>query len=293
VHVDHTAPGFDEPPPVVERYSEPPPVDWPPESEPAEYAAPQYQASEEDPRRYEGPAYPPADEPSVDEAYNYDEPMDDIGYDAPEDGYPYPYRAADDGRRRRGGSSALPIIGFIVLCALALGVGAVLAGVLGGDGGVGQASASPSATQSAPASEEPTIEPSGAASDEPSATQEPTDGPVTFPDGAVIEVQPCATQDMNFDGCEVDGDVITEPTMWVWIGFDDATGTDTFTLTLQSDGQTVDQQEQVLGSVLDCPGTCSGYLIGAAYRDLEPGEYELEVRRNDDFADSATFTVEG
>ncbi len=48
----------------------------------------------------------------------------------------------------------------------------------------------------------------------------------------------------------------------------------------------------MLGEVLDCPGTCSGYLIGAAYRELEPGDYELVVRRNDDFADSATFRVE-
>jgi hypothetical protein len=79
--------------------------------------------------------------------------------------------------------------------------------------------------------------------------------------------------------------------MWVWIGFKKAAGNDTFTLDLVSDGQTVDQQEQELGSIVSCPGTCSGYLIGAAYRDLDSGDYQLIVRRNGDFADSATFTV--
>ena len=86
--------------------------------------------------------------------------------------------------------------------------------------------------------------------------------------------------------------------MWVWIGFHDTGATDTITLTLQSDGDTIDQQEKVLGEVLgecerDGQPICSGYLIGAAYRELEPGEYELVVRRNGDFADSATFRVEG
>ena len=57
---------------------------------------------------------------------------------------------------------------------------------------------------------------------------------------------------MTFDGCVVDGSTITGRLMWVWLGFDDADGSDTFTLTLQSDGQTIDQQEKQLGSV---PGT--------------------------------------
>ncbi|HET7520315.1 MAG TPA: hypothetical protein VFK61_02125, partial [Candidatus Limnocylindria bacterium] len=193
--------------------------------------------------------------------------------------------------RRRGGSGALPIIGFAALAILALGVGAALAGMLGG-GGVAQTTATPLPTESAVASVEPTVEPTATEGTE-SGSPEPTDGPVTFPDGAVITVQPCATQDMNFDGCVVDGSTISEPTMWVWVGFDDAAASDVFTLTLRSEGQTIDQQQQELGAILDCPGTCSGYLIGAAYRDLGPGEYELVVRRNDEFADSATFTVEG
>lgn len=220
------------------------------------------------------------------------DPEDDEPYGAPEDAYPYPYPYQPGGEGRRRGPSFLPIIGFILLCVLALGVGAALASMLGGNGGIGQASPTPTTQASLQASVEPTAEPSESAPDQASATPEPTDGPITFPDGAEITVQPCATEEMSFDGCEEDGSVISRSTMWVWIGFNDAHGSDTFILTLRSDGQTIDQQEKELGSVLDCPGSCSGYLIGAAYRDLEPGEYELIVRRDDAFADAATFTVE-
>jgi hypothetical protein len=206
-----------------------------------------------------------------------------------DDGYPYPSASADDSRR--GGAGMLPVIGFVVLAVLALAVGAALAGILGA-GGVAQGSPTPTASQSTAGSTAPSVEQT-ASPGEGSATPEPTDGPVTFPDGALVTVQPCATKDMSFDGCAVDGASISRPTMWVWIGFKGASGSDTFTLELRSAGQTIDQQEQELGSILDCPATCNGYLIGAAYRDLDPGEYQLIVRRNDDFADSATFTVKG
>ncbi|HEY7847047.1 MAG TPA: zinc ribbon domain-containing protein [Candidatus Limnocylindria bacterium] len=251
-HVDNTPPDFDETPPV------PPPSDpYRPPPAPATYGA-----------------------AAVDEAA-YGE----------QDAYPYTY-PVEGGRSDRGGSGALPIIGFILLGVMALVVGGVLATLLGGNGGVGQASPTPTSATSVPPSEAPSTTPPPA-SEPPSSTPEPTDGPVTFPDGAVITVQPCATQDMSFDGCLVDGSTINAETMWVWIGFDDANGSDTFVLVLRSEGQTIDQQEKVLGELVGCPGTCSGYLIGAAYRDLESGEYELVVRRNDDFADSATFRVEG
>ena len=298
-HVDNTPAGFDAPPPAT-SYSEPPDRSGmaaaaaagayaaqsvePSSPPPPAYHADAYQAGASQPDPY-GPPHAPA---------TYGEaPVDDAPYGAPEDAYPYAYPAEDQGGRGgRGGSGALPIIGFILLGVLALGVGAVLATLLGGNGGVGGASPTPSPSVSVAASVTPSTEPTGPASEPPSSTPEPTDGPVTFPDGAVITVQPCATADMSFDGCSVDGSTITGGLMWVWVGFDDADGSDTITLTLRSEGQTIDQQEKVLGEVVGCPGTCSGYLIGAAYRGLEPGEYELVVRRNEDFADSATFTVE-
>ena len=289
-HVDNTPPGFDEQLPPL------PPAYRAPRDDHAAAAAgaaaaytvasanepPPYQPASDQPDPYAPPHQP---------ATYGEAPVDDAPYGAPEDAYPYSYPAEDGGGR--GGSGALPIIGFILLGVLALAVGAVLATLLGGNGGVGEASPTPTTVASVAPSLAPTIMPTEPASEPPSSTPEPTDGPVTFPDGAVITVQPCATGDMGFDGCAVDGSTITASTMWVWIGFDDANGSDTFTLTLVSEGQTVDQQEKVLGEVINgCPDVCSGYLIGAAYRDLENGDYELVVRRNDDFADRATFRVE-
>ena len=239
-------------------------------------------------REVNGWAQPPAEPaaaPAWAAAEEEGEAADHEPYDEAEEGYPY---SSDN--RRGGGSGMLPVIGFVLLAILALGVGAALAGILGGGGA---ASTSPTATpsQSAAGSQPASAEPT-ASEGEGNPTPEPTDGPVAFPDGAEITVQPCATQGMSFTGCSVDGSTISRRTMWVWIGFKKAVGTDTFTLELRSDGQTIDQQDNELWTVLDCPGTCSGYLIGAAYRDLDPGEYQLIVRRNDDFADSATFTVE-
>ena len=219
------------------------------------------------PAAYQADPYGPPHAPAT-----YGEaPIDEEPYGALDDDYDYPYPADDRGGR--GGSGALPIIGFILLGVLALGVGAVLATLLGGNGGVGEASPSPTAAVSLAPSVGPSTGPSGSVSESPGGTPEPTDGPVTFPDGAMITVQACGTADMSFDGCDVDGSTITGRLMWVWIGFNDALGSDTITLTLESEGQTIDQQEKVLGEVVGCPASCSGYLIGAAYRGLEPGEY--------------------
>jgi hypothetical protein len=267
--VDNTPPDFD-------RSAPPPP---PPADAPAPPYSPTGQWQAPDANAEPGWAAAGADHAAA------GEPDDDLSY-------PYSageYEAADDLRGGGRGSGMLPVIGFVVLAILALGVGAALAGILGG-GGVAAASATPTARQSSTASGEASVGPTASA-DQGSSTPEPTDGPVTFPDGAQITVQPCATKDMSFDGCAVDGSTIRQPTMWVWVGFKKASGSDTFTLELRNEGQTIDQQEQELGSILDCPGTCSGYLIGAAYRDLGAGDYQLIVRRNDDFADSATFTV--
>jgi hypothetical protein len=280
-YVDNTAPGFDQAAPIP-----PPTHGGDRDHHTAAAAAAGYAAASAT-----GPPTPYAPPPAP--ATYGEAPIDDAAYASPEDAYPYAHATDDRGGRDRGGSGALPIIGFILLGVLALGVGAVLATLLGGTGGVGEASPTATPSTSVAASVTPSTEPTEPASEPPDATPEPTDGPVTFPDGAVITVQPCATQEMSFDGCVVDGSTITADTMWVWIGFDDADSSDNFVLTLRSEGQTIDQQEKVLGDVLSCPGTCSGYLIGAAYRGLEPGEYELVVRRNDDFADSATFRVEG
>jgi hypothetical protein len=280
-YVDNMPADFDAEPPLPPQPQAPPPYTPPP---PSAYSAPtSYAAPPPVPPEPSEPSYAAAD----DEPYDQGEPE----YE-PEEAYPYTYpqRRDDDGRR---GGGALPIIGFIALCAMALAVGAVLAGVFSSED-IAQTTPTPSASVSSETPQPTPIASAPAGSETPgtSATPEPSDGPITFPDGAIITVQPCATRDMSFDGCDVDGSVVSGD-MWVWIGFDDALGADTFVLELRSAGQTIDQQQKVLGEILDCPDRCSGYLIGAAYRDLGPGEYELVIRRNGDFADRATFTVEG
>jgi hypothetical protein len=206
---------------------------------------------------------------------------------------PYPYAhlpAGDD----RGDGSALPLIGFAALAIMALAVGVILAGVIGGPSGIADASPTPTL--------EPTPSPTEAlATPEPttgtpaaSATPEPTDGPVLFADGARLTIEPCGTYEYktNLTGCLVDGSTRDAGTVWVLAVFDKASGTDTLTVLLRNGQQTIDRQDTVLGDIVDCAGTCKGLIWAAIYRDLDPGDYELVLRRNGDFADSATFVVE-
>jgi hypothetical protein len=251
---------------------------------------------------YVPPPPPAAAEPAYEqpeyEEPEYEEPAgdyDDRAYGEPEDAYAYPYAAADERRGGGGGGNALPIIGFVVLCVLALAVGAVLAGLIGGEDQVGQATPTPSAS-SAPATDQPTTEPTAVPSETSApATPEPTDGPVTFADGAVYEVQPCGTYEFTSDlsGCKVDGSTRDNGNVWILVVFDKARGSDDLTLLLRSEGETLNQQQTTLGSIVDCSSTCRGLIWGAVYRDLLPGQYELVLRRNGEFADTATFTVGG
>jgi hypothetical protein len=276
-HIDDTPAGFDEAAaaatsaawPRQERQAEPPEPEPPPV-----------------------PAQPYYEEPY--EPGQGGEP-DEPAYDAQEEPYAYaPVPPPPREGRPRGGSTALPIVGFAALSVLAVGVGFALSGILTG-GATGRASPTPLASilPSVEPTSNPTAEPTGSVGA--TATVEPTDGPITFPDGATAEVQPCATGDMGFDGCVVDGTTLRRGSVWIWLGFDDARADDVFEVRLLSAGQTLDVQEKdALNDVLagDCPSVCGGYLIGAAYANLDPGEYQVVLRRNGDFADSATFTVE-
>jgi hypothetical protein len=295
-YVDNTPSDFDAEPPVPQALPvEPPPEAYRPHeyTSPPEYTPPPAYSA---PTSYAAPPLLPPERSPSEYAVADDDRFDQADPDyEPEEAYPYTYPQGGDEDGRRGGG-ALPIIGFIALCALALAVGAVLAGVFSSTE-VAQTTPSPTATASSATTPEPSLSPTPATSETPgaSATPEPSDGPVTFPDGAVLTVRPCATRDMSFDGCDVDGSVVSGD-LWVWIGFDNARADDAFVLELRTAGQTIDQQETVLGEILTCERggepVCSGYLIGAAYRDLDPGEFELVIRRNGGFADRATFTVE-
>jgi hypothetical protein len=238
--------------------------------------------------------HPHDNEPAV-EADAYDEP-----YGAPDDAYPHAYQAADDGRRR--GPGALPIIGFIGLCVLALGVGAALASVLGGGPGVAETSGSPSAGASLQASVEPTEEPSAESSAEASATAGPADEPVTFPDGAQLSIQPCGSSEFDDDAvgrpeeaaCREDGSSVDEGDVWAFIVFADTPGGDTLTVQLLENDEVVNEQEMTIDEVLgNCGSSCNGLIYGAHYAGLFPGDYQLVLQREGELADRATFTVEG
>ena len=252
--VDHAPPDVDQPP----RQAPPPPaIDEPPAQLPPEPEA--WQASGD--------------------------------WDDGEPPYPYPYPVAEDDRRD---SSALPLIGFAALAIMALAVGVILAGVFAGPSGVGAATPTPSPSSSVQPTEVPTETPAESVAPSVDATPEPTDGPVTFADGAQLTVEPCGSYKFQPDlsGCLVDGSTRDEGTVWVLAVFHKARGADSLSILLRSGSDTLDRGDLLLGDVVDCPATCSGLVWAAIYRDLQPGEYELVLRRNGDFADSATFVVE-
>jgi len=248
---------------------------------------------------------PPPPPPPVDDGAGYgadEQPWQAAGDDADQYAEPdeaYPYEADNDVEPRRGGSNLLPVIGFVVLAILALAVGAGLAGILG-SGGVAEASATPTASQSVAGSTAPSVE-STASGAESSSTPEPTDGPVTFADGAELSVQPCGSSDFesssvgrpNDNPCSADGSSISRGNVWVFVNFAHAAGSDALTLQLLQDGQVQDEQKFTISSKLpDCGATCNGLTYGAQYKDLLSGNYKLILERDGEFADSATFTVE-
>lgn len=252
---------------AAESYRPPdPPAPAPPYAQPVE-ERPAYAGHDED--RYEGePGY----------AYEPDE---------------YDNERWQDDRERSSGAGAFALVGFLALGVLALLGGALLAGVFGDGPGVADATPTPTATM-AP-SVEPTVAPTPPASapgSAPAGSAPPGDGPVTFPDGMVGDVEPCATSEMSFDGCAVDGSTVSGDAVWAWMGFTDASGADSLVVSLISDGQTIHKQERVIGNVVECPDRCTGYLI-QGYRGLGAGDYELLLERNGEFADRATLRVEG
>ena len=248
----------------------------PPPPEPPRSEEPYYEAPRSEAPRYEDPSYVEPERGDYDQAADYEQS--------------YAYGDEWGGGRRGSGLGPVVILGFLALGVLALLGGAVLAGVFDDDG-------TGSATQSPTASVEPTLAPSTDVTPTPvvptdsgGGSPPPTDGPVTFPDGFIGDIEPCATEEMDFPGCTEDGSSITSDRMWVWIGFTNAQGTDELVLRLQFGGQTIGQSPFVMGETVRCPETCDGYLR-QGYTGLNPGDYELILERNGEFADRASFTV--
>ena len=303
-HVDNTPPGFDEQLPPLPPAYRAPRDDRAPAAAAAGYAAASAggpaAAAESEP----APAPPDAHQadpyaPPPAAATYGQAPVDEAPYGAPEDAYPYAYPANDGGGG--GGSSALPIIGFILLGVLALGVGAILATMLGGSGGVGEASPTPTPVTSVAPSQSASTAPTEPASDAPSPTPEPTDGPVTFADGARFAVQPCASDDYDAgavgkpdeDACDAPSDDIQNGEVWVFVNVNAPDGGDPLTIQLLENDTVQNEQEFTMDSKLSgCGSPCIGLVYGARYQGLFSGDYELVLLRDGEFADRATFTVD-
>jgi hypothetical protein len=131
---------------------------------------------------------------------------------------------------------------------------------------------------------------------------EPTDGPITFSDGARLSIQPCGSNEYDEDAvgrpeedaCTEGGSAIEDGDVWAFVVFANTPGSATLTVQLLENEQVVDEQELAIEEVLrDCGSNCNGLIFGARYAGLFPGDYQLILQRDGDFADAATFTVEG
>ncbi|HEX7171946.1 MAG TPA: hypothetical protein VF365_04985 [Candidatus Limnocylindria bacterium] len=220
-------------------------------------------------------------EPEPARVDNYADPAyDDEGGD-----YPYEYDEwQQEPERRASGAGAFAILGFLALGVLALLGGAVLAGVFSGNGGVAQESPSPSLSASlAPqVSTAPSTAPSAPASADAGGSGEPlaSGEPVVFDDGAMFEVQACATNEMSFEGCAQEAEFFSGGSFVAWVGFSGASGSDTLLLVLRQDGAAVADSEFVLGnSPFGCTADCTGYAR-QGFTGLPPGEYTVELLRN-------------
>ncbi len=215
----------------------------------------------------------PEDEHVGDNAYAYDYDYDDA--------QPY-YRDEP----ASSGTSPLLIVGIIGLGLVALFGGVLLAGMLGRSPGVGQASPTPTATVV-----EQTASPTTRASAGPTSSAAASGGPPgTFPDGFTASVQPCATKQMNRDGCKESGATVTGGTVWVWAGFTKGTGDDVVGVTLVDKTGGALQDASLELSKINCGQACNGWLT-FSFSGLTAGHYKLRVSRNGAPAAEAPFTV--
>ncbi len=241
-------------------------------------------------------AWTPA--PDEDGAIYEPEPLRPDNYVEPdyEDGeYPYEYDQWEEPERRPSGAGAFAILGFLALGVLALLGGAVLAGVFGDDDGIADATPSPSlvASLEPEVSVAPSVAPSVDASADPDPSDAPTASgdPVVFGDGAVFEVQVCASNEMSFDGCAQQAEFVSGGAFVTWIGFSQASASDTLLLVLRQDGAAVGDAEFQLGPTFNCSDPCTGYAR-QGFTGLQPGEYTIELLRNGEPAHAISIGVD-
>lgn len=213
----------------------------------------------------------------------------DEPYEAAEP-YDYRYRPGDyrDGQRGSG-ISPLAIGGFVLLGVLAIGVGVLVSGVFSGGVAVASPTPTPTATAVPTGTLAPTGEPTPSSSG--SASAHPGNGsPLPFPDGFSARTEPCANEPASQDGCSSSGASVSGGSVWVWVGFRNATDPDLLGVTIvDASGASVGNGSLALASI-GCGNSCSGW---ARFRfgGLSPGTYKIRVDRNGLPASEAPFTV--
>jgi hypothetical protein len=212
--------------------------------------------------------------------------FDDDAYETPDPRYYY------ETEERNNGIGIGAVLGIAALGVLALFVGIMLAGVFGGDDGVGQEVASPSqstaATDEASAAPTASLAPSATAT--PAASASPSGGEFTFPDGFTAEAQPCAnppnSADCGSSGARNNGNV------WIVVSFRNGTASDVVSATVeQADGTQVPGGGSIALADINCGDSCNGYTY-FQFQNLEDGTYTVHVTRNGEAAGETGFTVE-
>jgi hypothetical protein len=196
-----------------------------------------------------------------------------------------PQDGGDDGN---SGVSGLVFVLFLGLGILALLGGAILGGVF--DGGVAEASPTPSASVSTP-SPEPSLTPSASASTAPSSAPSvaPPPTPVPASDGFIARAEPCDEQPSD-PTCDNSG-AVNNGHVWILVSFRHGQASDVIGVSVRDgSGSVVDQGSFPLnfcGAITDC----AGYTF-FEFSNLADGDYDVVATRNGDEVATTAFTVE-
>jgi hypothetical protein len=179
----------------------------------------------------------------------------------------------------RRSTAALTIVGFVVLGIAALVGGALLFSVLNVPAGLARQSATPTATEQASAAA------SGSAAERatPSAGESQGSSPSARPDTFNATAQPCATDEMKLDGCDVDGSTLNKGAGWVWVGFEHGQPEDVIGITVIDKASRAEEADAsiTLDEIGGTPTNCGKGYLKMGFDNLDPGHYVINDTRND------------
>ena len=185
-----------------------------------------------------------------------------------------------------GGISPAVFIAFLVLGLVALLGGAALAGFFR-DGGIAQASPTP--TASVEVSPSPSLEATPSPSLEPSPTILPSDAPpTTFPDGFLARAETCAEKP-TAPSCDNSG-ATNSGSLWVLVSFRHAGASDVIGFAIVDSAGNLQADASLDLGFCGTSTDCAGYTYHQ-FSGLAPGDYRVRVTRNGTPAAETTFSV--